>query len=389
MAGASRGARFFYGRMHLGIDASNLRSGGSVTHLSELLGAAQPARFGFSRVFVWGGRDILCRLPQREWLECVHEPALDGALPARVWWQHTRLARLARKAACRLLFVPGGTYLGDFRPFVTMSRNALPFELSQALLYGASAMTLRFLLLRLTQVKTIRNARGTIFLDDYARSLVLGTAGKVHGPDVIIPHGVSERFRAAPREQRNLSDYSPGEPFKLLYVSKIDAYKHQWHVAEAVSKLVRMGLPVTLELVGDAHPPSLRRLRAAVRRLKAWEYVRYRGPIPHAELPSIYRQADAFVFASSCENLPNTLLEAMTAGLPTACSNKGPMPNILGDAGVYFDPQDSDDTADALQSLIASPADREKYSSLAYGRARRYTWERCAAETFSFLSSLA
>lgn len=375
--------------MQLGIDASNLRRGGSFTHLTELLKIAQPEAHGIRRVFVWGGRDTLTNLPKRTWLECIHETMLDGPLPMRVLWQQTKLSRLAKRAACDLLFVPGGTYLGDFRPFVTMSRNMLPFEFSQVRQYGASAMLLKFLLLRFSQAKTIRNADGTIFLDDYARSLVIREVEKLNGPDVIIPHGVSGRFRIAPREQKKLSAYSRSKPFKLLYVSTVDAYKHQGKVAEAVSKLAREGVPVTLELVGHAHSPSLRRLQRVVRRLNAEEYVHYCGPIPFAEMPKIYSRSDAFIFASSCENLPNILLEAMTAGLPIACSNRAPMPKILGAGGIYFDPNDPEEIAAALHHLIVSPGERERYSSNAYERVRQYTWERCAHETFSFLKRIA
>jgi glycosyltransferase involved in cell wall biosynthesis len=270
-----------------------------------------------------------------------------------------------------------------------MSRNVLPFDFSQVRHYGMSVMLPRFLLLRFSQAKTIRHAAGTIFLDDYARSLVLKAVKKLNGPDVIIPHGVSERFRASPRAQKKLSAYSKEEPFKLLYVSTIDAYKHQWHVVEAVSKLVGRGVPVTLELVGHAHTPSLKRLRKVVARLNAGAYVRYRGTIPHAELPDVYACSDAFVFASSCENLPNTLLEAMTAGLPIACSNKGPMPRILGEGGVYFDPEDPAEIASVLHELIDSPDAREKYAAAASERVRAYTWERCADETFAFLRRIA
>ena len=374
--------------MHLGIDASNLRSGGALTHLSELLKVARPEEHDIARVFVWGGREILGRLPGREWLERVHEPMLDGPLPVRVLWQQTRLARLAKKAACELLFVPGGTYLGNFRPFVTMSRNMLPFDFSQVRLYGVSAKVLRFLLLRFSQTKTLRNADGTIFLNDYARSRIVGKIKRLGGPDAVIPHGVSGSFREAPKQQKKLSAYSKSEPFKLLYVSTVDAFKHQWHVAEAVSKLAHEGVPVALELVGPAHPASLKRLQRVVRRLNAEDYIHYRGPVPHAEMPMIYSSSDAFVFASSCENLPNILLEAMTAGLPIACSNQDPMPKVLGDGGIYFDPEDPEEIAAALYYLIVSPSARARYSSIAYERVQRYTWERCADETFSFLRKI-
>ena len=58
-----------------------------------------------------------------------------------------------------------------------------------------------------------------------------------------------------------------------------------------------------------------------------------------AALPEHLREAELFVFASSCENLPNILIEGMAAGLPIACSRRPPMPEVLGDAGESFDPE--------------------------------------------------
>ena len=63
--------------MRLGIDASNLREGGGITHLSELLRAATPAQHGIDRVVVWAGRNAIRRMPTKPWLECFHEPLLD------------------------------------------------------------------------------------------------------------------------------------------------------------------------------------------------------------------------------------------------------------------------------------------------------------------------
>ena len=57
--------------MIVGVDASNVRAGGGVTHLSSLLGAADPAAFGIERIVVWAGRATLERLPEAAWLGSV------------------------------------------------------------------------------------------------------------------------------------------------------------------------------------------------------------------------------------------------------------------------------------------------------------------------------
>jgi glycosyltransferase involved in cell wall biosynthesis len=106
-------------------------------------------------------------------------------------------------------------------------------------------------------------------------------------------------------------------------------------------------------------------------------------------LHQAYERADGFVFASSCENLPNTLLEAMAAGLPIACSDRGPMREVLCDGGLYFDPDKEEEILGALRLLLESEGLREEFGAVAQSRARAFTWERCADLTFRLLASVA
>ena len=145
-----------------------------------------------------------------------------------------------------------------------------------------------------------------------------------------------------------------------------------------------------LDLVGPAYPPALTRLRKTLERIDPeGEFVRYSGEVPYGELPSRYAQADLCLFASSCENMPNILLEGMASGLPIACSKRGPMPEVLGDAGVYFDPESPGDIARALRDLIDSPELRDRSARASSERAQVYSWRRCARETFGFMAEVA
>jgi len=150
--------------------------------------------------------------------------------------------------------------------------------------------------------------------------------------------------------------------------------------AEAIAQLV--------DLVGPAYGPALTRLRETLARVDPeGRAVRYTGKVPFTSLPSAYHASEVFVFASSCENMPNILLEAMSAGLPIACSDRGPMPEILGDAGCYFDPESVDAAAAAIERLVESPELRARCAEAAFGRASAYSWKRCADETMRFLAS--
>ena len=113
------------------------------------------------------------------------------------------------------------------------------------------------------------------------------------------------------------------------------------------------------------------------------------GEIPYEELHHIYAQADLGIFASSCENLPNILIEKMAMGLPIACSNRGPMPEILGEAGEYFDPEHPIDISRALRVMINSAKLRKKKANSSYHLAKSYSWDSCAKDTFAFFSEVA
>ena len=109
----------------------------------------------------------------------------------------------------------------------------------------------------------------------------------------------------------------------------------------------------------------------------------------YTELHALYADADLCVFASSCETFGQILTEAMSAGLPVACSNRSAMPELLGDAGVYFDPENSLDIARALRELIDLPELRTEKAWASFERAKTYSWARCARETFGFLAEIA
>jgi len=266
----------------------------------------------------------------------------------------------------------------------------LPFEWSEARRYGCSRMLPHLMLLRWLQSNTFRSADGLIFLTQYARDGVLRVVKRLKGRTITIPHGVDARFLCQPREQKGLDSYSQKKAYRILYVSIVNPYKHQWRVVEAVAELRQRGFPLQLHLVGPAWPSAMRCLRNAMRKHDPLgQFTCYHGPIPYAELPNHYREADAFVFASSCENLPNILLEAMASGLPIACSSRGPMPEVAGDAAVYFDPEDSVDIARAIEQLVVDPDLRARKAKVAFENVSVYSWKRCARETFGFLRELA
>jgi glycosyltransferase involved in cell wall biosynthesis len=369
----------------IGIDATNLRGGGGVTHLVEVLRAARFDENELVRVIVWSGESTLSALEERSWLVKRNPPPLNKGLLHRTLWQRYRLSQAARAEGCDILFVPGGSYAGNFQPVVCMSQNLLPFEIHELRRYGLTLFALKLLLLRLTQARSFRKADGVIFLTKYAREIVSRVTGKLVNINCVIPHGLNPRFKQAPKSQLSIVNYNAQRPYRLLYVSIIDQYKHQWHVVEAIAKLRKQGLPIVLDLVGPAYPPALQRLNSTLNYFDPERHwVCYHGAIAFDTLHNYYSRADLGIFASSCENMPNILLETMASGLPIACSHHGSILEVLGEAGVYFDPEQSDNIACALLKLILSPKLRTDLALASYILSQKYSWELCSTETFTF-----
>lgn len=374
--------------MVIGIDASNLRQGGGLTHLLELISELDPAKHNFKKIIIWSHLNTLKSLKDASWIIKKSPMELNRSVISSFYWQRYKLTESAKESKCDILLVPGGSFSTKFKPIVTMSRNMLPFEWVEAKRYGFALITIRLIILKWLQSKSFRSANGVIFLTNYAKKQVTKVTGELSGKTTIIPHGLNRRFLIKPRRQFPISEYSNERPYQLLYVSIIDQYKHQCHVVDAVTRLKKKGYPIILNLVGPAYPKSLKRLLQKIDNMQSNKHVKYHGPIQYQDLHDIYKESDLGIFASSCENMPNILIEKMAAGLPIACSDLGPMPEILGNAGLYFNPESSDEIFEALEELIVNPDLREEKAQESYRSAMQYSWTDCTIETIKFLEDV-
>tara|TARA_B100000686_G_C16558591_1_gene846535 strand:- start:191 stop:994 length:804 start_codon:yes stop_codon:yes gene_type:complete len=258
------------------------------------------------------------------------------------------------------------------------------FETAEKNREGFSKEWLRLQLLLMGQVKTFRNSAGVIFISEYSQNYILQHYPKLLKNKVIlkIPHGslkVNQSFRK----------YAFKGIIRLLYVSTVKKYKHQWNLIDAVSKLRQQGFPLELHLIGSGDNPALKRMNKEIMRNSNFgKFVHYHGELSHNETLKWYRDVDLFAFASSCETFGISLLEAMSAGLPIACSDRGPMPEVLKDAGIYFNPEKPDTIMSSLKLLLEDESLRQTLGKKAHLFSHKYSWETCAIETFSFLSSV-
>jgi glycosyltransferase involved in cell wall biosynthesis len=112
--------------------------------------------------------------------------------------------------------------------------------------------------------------------------------------------------------------------------------------------------------------------------------------VPPSELEGLYHASTFLVFPSLYEGFGLPVLEAMTRGVPVACSNRGALAEVADDAALTFDPFDARSMADAIERLLADPQKRERLSRAGTANAARFSWSETARKTLeSYESALA
>ncbi|ABQ25884.1 glycosyltransferase family 4 protein [Geotalea uraniireducens] len=371
----------------IGIDASRNRSGGAIDHIIGILCEGDPLAYGVRKIHIWSYKHLLDKLPDVAWLVKHNPSELELSLFRQVWWQYFHLPGELRKHECDILFASDAGTVCLYRPMVVFSQDALSYEPGVMKHFGFTLARLRLVLLYFVQNRSMRSANGVIYLTKYAADLIQRSTGKLKRI-AIIAHGIDKTFSQL-NPQRPWPE-SSDQPIRCIYVSNAEMYKNQWVVVRAVKKLRDRGFNIELLLVGGGAGPAQRLLDDEITFSDpGGSFVKSVGFVRHEELPYLIASSNVFIFASSCETISITLMEGMSVGLPIACSDKGPMPEVLGDGGVYFDPKDADSIAAALEDIIVNPDLRVSIAKRAKELSKQYTWERCSAETWRFLSDCA
>ena len=113
------------------------------------------------------------------------------------------------------------------------------------------------------------------------------------------------------------------------------------------------------------------------------------GYVPMNHLPHFYNGATIFVTVSLSEGFGLPPLEAMACGTPVVASKVFSLPEVVGDAGILVDPNDTEQIAEALLQIIEHPALRAELSQKSIKQAALFSWSTAASQTLEVLQSVA
>ena len=370
--------------MKIVIDALSARVGGGQTYLKNLL-AHLPEQLDldivvYAPAYLQLPSDRRIRRRIITWLP--ENPLI------RAMWQILALPRIIVREKAQILFCPGGIVITRVPvgcKTVATFQNLLPFDPVATARVPHGLQRIRLFLLNQVMLHSMRRADLTIFISDYARHVIeaLTPVRKA----VTIPHGISDAFRTHTKTLPRPAWLPKGE--YLLYVSLFDVYKHQFEVAAAFAALpADLVTQYTLLLVGKTDKVLTRRVTDLARNRGLENQIRVTGPIAYADLPAAYHHATVNLFASSCENCPNILLEALGAGRPVLSSDVMPMPEFGVDAVEYCSPTNPNSIRDALVRLLRDGALRSRLAAAAARRSADFDWARTARMSWGHITGL-
>jgi glycosyltransferase involved in cell wall biosynthesis len=375
-------------KFSLAINASRARSGGAVLHLLELIKSIKKYKKLISSVHIWTYESLALKIINNKFYENkffqLHVPHnFFKSIFWQIIWEKYYFPTEFKKSKCDILLNIHAGSFARIRPCVTMSRDMLSYEKDIAKSFGFGTERLRIEILRYVQNQSLRFANASIFLTKYAKRIIIKNCGKIN-KSFIVNHGISSIFK---RKKKYIS--SSFFPLRSIYISNLMPYKNHIEVIKAFEILKnKINIKIDLTLDFNCKNNSGYKKKFFKKLLSIdpdKKLISCIGEIPHSKIPRLMEKYDIFIFASTCETMPNTLLEAMRMGMPIACSNSGPMQEILKDGGVYFNPKSPLSIANSVLLLAQNKDLRYRLSKKAFNLSKVYSWDKCTKNTVIIL----
>jgi alpha-1,3-rhamnosyl/mannosyltransferase len=194
---------------------------------------------------------------------------------------------------------------------------------------------------------------------------------------------------ADPRERaRILGRYGIDAPY-ILWVGKMEPRKNLLALVQAYRLLLerRKDLAPQLVLCGG-QSWGCHNLNRLLREPAYRGRVIRTGVVPNSDLSVLYREAVGFAMPSLYEGFGLPTLEAMASGVPVMSSNRSSLPEIAGNAALYFDPESVEEMCLAMERLLSDGALRQQLVAQGAERVKQFSWESCARATLAALRSL-
>lgn len=355
--------------MIVGIDAITIKSDGGVEHLTQILNKLSN-HSDIEKIFVWSNSENLKRINNKKVIKCTNK-LINLSKITNFLWRLFVFGYELRKKNCDILLCCSGYFISfSSCKKVLIFQNILPFVQNN----------FKNKILKILYKFSLNKANGIIFLSKNSESIISKNIKKSIISKVIY-HGVDEKYFNTENQTKKLLQ----DKIKLIYVSTICSYKNQINLIKALFILIKKGFNIQLDLVGNINLDFKKEFYTKLNKLGLDKKVNLLGQLQKDELVKVLKKDYIKIFPSKFETFGISLLESMASSKLILCSKTSAMPEILNDAGLYFDPLVPESIADCIENTIKNNTNHMDLKTKAYKRAKNYSWEKCSKETFNFI----
>lgn len=252
---------------------------------------------------------------------------------------------------------------------------------------------------KIKQRVALRQSDLILTVSEHSKAQILDYFGLPSSRVAAISEGPSHVFGPLPRDETRrhiLQRCGIGEAQRfVLYVGGISPHKNLKTLIEAYKQLIEDPKFADVKLVlvgdyqGDAFHSDYPALKNQVEASQLEEQVIFTGFVPDDELAHLYNAAAVFVLPSLEEGFGLPIVEAMACGTPVIGSDRGSIPEILGEGGLLFDPLRTETLLLALQQVLGDESLAQEMKRKGLARSKLFTWEAVALHTLAIFAQVA
>jgi len=307
-----------------------------------------------------------------------------------ILWQQTVLPLLCARGGYDVLFVPAGNRR---MPYWSPCPSLGTFhDLAIVHIPGKYDRLHNFYNLHVMPV-LVRRLSHVIAISESTKQDLLKYVRVPENRITVIPEAADQTLyfpRDKTAAQEKVSRIYGLRPPYVLFISRIEhPGKNHVRLIRAFDRTRRgSNLPHQLVLAGSDWGRAEEVHREA-NTCASKDSILFTGFVAGGDLPDLYAGADAFVFPSLFEGFGLPVLEAMSCGIPVACSNVSSMPEVAGDAALLFDPEDERSIEQALTTLLTDKGTQQDLVRRGLQRSKTFSWQRTAELTAETLRRTA
>jgi glycosyltransferase involved in cell wall biosynthesis len=373
------------------VDAVSSVLGGGVTFNVCLINAMAKIRPEYQFYVIAGSQAFVDQLAHESNISAYLIPGRSNFLWRFLWRQLVLPWQAFFCKADAVIAQFPGIFL-SFRPQVMLVLNS--HYLMEPPIAKNAVKAFKCRIMRYLYILGYRHVDKAVFLSHQMAALTLRWTGPDKGKNKVIYEAADPAILAWYQKQQVSN--SAGEPY-FIAVGSVSYHKNYRTMLEAFAQLVKeFPNPIRLKIAGyfrelndyKAGRGKIPDLVTLTQKLGIEDRVDWLGEIFSQDLYKLLHDSIAFVSTSLLEAYPLTAIEAMAAGTPVIVPNTTSYPEVVGEAGLYHNPEAPSSVCEQMLKLVQQPEVRRKYLELARQKSTLFSWENSAIECFALIDDI-